>query len=541
MSDLYTNLRDGHSRVGRKRIYTDEKRIDDTNILEVLAKAYTAHCSNVGDMEFLIDYEAGVHPKIRDREKTIRPEVDYRVEDNIAHYVTRFHVGYFWGTPAMYIQRGDKEVHETDNRIEDEGIAGLNEMLRNGENISFKRQHIAKFVEKVGLGHSMVDIRSKDEFDEDFVLKRTDRDGKEHYVGSLCNIYALDSRYTFCVYNNGIGSKKVLGVTYTKREDTSKVFTCYTDRFIYEIRNWEIVSISINPLGMIPIVEWNRDVDLTGCFEHCIADMDALDALVSDASNDSTQRTQDIWWGHNIGLPTDENGNVVEPESGQWVLTFTPQGLNDRASDAKIAPLASTYDSASAQSQIYRKFNHILQKCYVPIQSETSGGGSTGSAMDMSAGWSAAELDALEEQNVIELAAREELKLILRAIKFVPESVLPMDNPIRKIHHTDIDIHFSRRRNYDLSVKANAFATLVGRGVHPRHAIKVCEIFEDSEQVWNDSKDMLLAYQEKVCIAEPQQTGSQATDPEKPLGGDDRILQDTSDQEQNSPRLQMGV
>ena len=164
-----------------------------------------------------------------------------------------------------------------------------------------------------------------------------------------------------------------------------------------------------------------------------------------------------------------DNGNVQEPKSGQWVLTFTPQGLNDRASDAKIAPLASTYDSASAQSQIYRKFNHILQKCYVPIQSETTGGGSTGSAMDMSAGWSAAELDALEEQNSIELAAREELKLILRAIRFVPEDVLPMDNPIRKIHHTDIDIHFSRRRNYDLSVKANAMATLVGRGVHPRH------------------------------------------------------------------------
>lgn len=528
--------------VGRQRIYTDEKFIDDTNILDVLGKAHIKHCMNVQDMDFLIGYEAGIHPSIRERVKKIRSDIDYRVVDNIAHYVTRFHVNYFWGTPAMYIQRGNNEIHRTDANIDDEGITGLNEMLRNGEDITYKRQQIAKFVEKTGIGHSMVDIKLKEEFNDDFQLKYFDKqEGKEHYLDSLCHVYNLDSRYTFCVYHNGVGNKKVLGVTYVLKEDASRKFTCYTDDTIYEIENWEITKIYPNPLMAIPIVEWNRDTDITGCFEHCIEDMDALDAQSSDIANDSTQRTQDIWWGHNVGFQTDENGETKSPKSGDWVLTYTPQGLTDRANDAKIAPLASTYDAASAQNQLYRKFNHILQKCYVPIQSESSGGGSTGSAMDMSAGWSAAELDALGEQNIIELAAREELKLILRAIKFVPEDILAVDDPIRQLHHTDIDIHFSRRRNYDLSVKANAFATLVGRGIHPRHAVKVCEIFEDSEQVWNDSKEMILAYQNKVCVGEPVQSGGEATDPEKEMGADDRILQDLSDQVSNSPRLQSGV
>lgn len=296
--------------VGRKRIYTDEKRIDESNIVLVLGKAYTKHCENIMDIEFLLDYEAGVHPAIRDRQKAIRPDIDYKIEDNIAHYVTRFHIGYFWGTPAMYIQRGNSEVHETDSKIDDEGITGLNEMLRNGEDISFKRQHVGKYVEKVGVGYSMVDIMTADEFDEDFLLKRDDQ-----YVGSLCHVYALDARYTFCIYYNGIGNRKLMGVTYTKREDNSRVFTCYTDDFIYEIKNWEITKKTLNPLRKIPIVEWNRDVDITGCFEHHIGDMDALDAMVSDASNDSTQRTQDIWWGHNIGLPTDDDGNVQDRKS----------------------------------------------------------------------------------------------------------------------------------------------------------------------------------------------------------------------------------
>ena len=527
--------------IGRQRIYTDYKTVDASNILEVLGKTYTKHCENVLDMDFLINYEAGIHPAIRDRKKKVRSDIDYKVVDNIAHYVTRFHVNYVWGTPAMYIQRGNNEIHRTDSNIDDAGITGLNEMLRNGEDITYKRQQIAKFVEKVGIGHSMVDIKLKEEFDDDFQLKGLGDDNKEHYLDSLCHVYNLDSRFTFCVYYNGVGNRKVLGVTYVKRQDTTKTYTCYTDTEIFVVRNNVIIQSYPNPLGIIPIVEWNRDTDLTGCFEHCLDDMDALDAQSSDIANDSTQRTQDIWWGHNVGFETDENGNVKSPRSGEWVVTYTPQGLNDRANDAKIAPLASTYDGASAQNQLYRKFNHILQKCYVPIQAESTGGGSTGSAMDMSAGWSAAELDALGEQNVIELAAREELKLILRAIKFVPNDILPVDDPVRLLHHTDIDIHFSRRRNYDLSVKANAFATLVGRGIHPRHAVKVCEIFEDSEQVWNDSKDMILAYQNKVCVAQPTQTGGEATDPEKEMGEDDRILQDNSDQISNSPRLQSGV
>lgn len=521
-------------KVGRSRIYTDEKEINRDNLISVLGKAYTKHCANVEDMQYLIDYEKGIHPAIRDRVKTIRPDVDYKVVDNIAHYVSRFHIGYFWGTPALYIQRGDDEIHKADEAVDDKGITGLNEMLINGENISSKRQNIANYVEKTGIGHSLVDVKSKEEFMADDMLINADGE----YVSSLCHVYDLDSLYTFCVYHNGVGRKKLLGVTFTIREDTSKRFTCYTDKYIYEVANGEIVSQSVNLLGMIPIVEWRRDVDITGCFEHCLDDMDALDAQASDMANDSTQRTQDIWWAHNVSFE-DENGETHEPKSGEWVQTFTPQGLNDRASDAKIAPLSSTYDGASAQSQLYRKFNHILQKCYVPIQSETSGGGSTGSAMDMSAGWSSAELDALEEQNSIEVSAREELRLILRAIRFVPESVLAINNPIRKLHHTDIDIHFGRRRNYDLSVKANAFSTLIGHGVHPRHALKVCEIFPDNEQVWNDSKQMMVAYQEKVCIQQETSSAEMAT--EKEFGENDRIMQDLSDQVSNSPRLQSGV
>lgn len=519
--------------VGRKRIYTDVKNITRNNVVDVLAKAFAKHCENAQDIQFLLDYDAGMHPAIKQREKTIRPEINYKVVDNIAHYISTFKIGYVWGTESIYIQRGNNEIHKTNPFSDNEGIAGLNEMLINGDDLPTTRQYIGNNVEKTGIGYSLVDIKTEDEYSGKMI------NDNGMYIDSPCHIYNLDPRYTFIVYHNGVGEKEVLGVSFVTKEDTSKHFTCYTDSEIYEIEHGEVVDVFPNLLGMIPIVEWTRSPDRAGCFEHCISDMDALDVIVSDSTNDSTQRTQDIWWGHNVDFQTDENGDIIQPKSGEWVLTTTPPGSSDRAGDAKIAPLASTYDGLSAQTQIYKKFNHILQKCFVPIQQESSGGGSTGSAMDMSAGWSAMELDALREEGTIKIANRKELKLVLRSIKFVPESILPTDSPIRKLHHTDIDLHFPRRRNYDLSVKANALATLLGRGIYPPHCMKAVEIFPDNEQVWLDSMDMMLEYQKKVCIAQPTQTGGQSTDPEKTMGADDRILQDASDQTSNSPIIGM--
>ena len=78
---------------------------------------------------------------------------------------------------------------------------------------------------------------------------------------SLVDVYTLDSRYAFCVYNNGTGQKKVLGVTY--RKVSGKLyFTCFTKECRYEIQSGEIVSVEKNPLKDIPIIEYERSFDI---------------------------------------------------------------------------------------------------------------------------------------------------------------------------------------------------------------------------------------------------------------------------------------
>lgn len=464
--------------IGRQKIFCDEPEITRENIIEVLQKAYSKHRQNVREIQYLIEYERGIQPL--QRQKNIRPDIDIRTNSSLPNYIKKFKLGYHWGSPIMLVQRGNKELHNTDPDTDDSGISALNEALKNGENIGFKDQQMAEFIEICGIGHRMVEPKS-------FPPNVTE------IPESLVNIYTLDSRYAFVVYYNGPGQKELMGVSYSKRKGRN-LFTCFTDTTRFEIESGEIKSENPNLLGMIPIVEYERSVDRTGCFERKTPEIDALNILESDFANETAQHTQELWWGNDIDFQKDEKtGEHKKPKSGDWVLTYS--GGNGNTLNPKIQPLSSTYDRNATLTAIGNQRTTILQDCYVPIQYDNSGGGSTGTATDMSSGWSAAELDALQEQQMTERGKRKELQLILKAISLVPSRVLPEDSPIRKIHVSDLELRFLRKKSVDMSIKANTFATLVSHGINGRHALEYCDMFSDTQQTWNDSKEGIEAYQ----------------------------------------------
>ena len=485
--------------LGRKEIWTDVPEITESNIISVLSKAMGVHAQNVARYNFLLNYEAGEQPL--QRTKSVRPEIDIKCIDNIANEVTEFKLGFLWGNPITFVQRDNDRGSNID-----EGVAELNAAYESA-GMRSKRQQLARYVEITNVGYIYIDIN-------------TDWSEGDSYF----TIEPLDPRFAFVVKSSYyMDHRHMLGVTYRIDDDGNAHITAFTKTQRFEINNYyklvngtkEMIrtgwssgkrSGEKNPLGMIPIVEWFRSYDMQGCFERQIDEMDNLNILISDFSNDVDQNTQVIWHANDVDFPkeivtettTDANGDEVttqkevfaRPESNDWISTNTsPDGKQPF-----IKPLSIGYDYTGILNNILSRRALILQKCFVPQRNDNSGG-STGIAMSDATGWSAAETQACKQQLIMEVCAINELKVVLAAIKKNPHAV---GSKILDLKYSDVLANIKRQKTYELTVKTNALATLIKTGIDGSSAIRTVNMFDDPNQVWNDSKDNITKYQDQL-------------------------------------------
>ena len=502
---------------GRCRIYTDVAKITSENIFQVLEEAMTIHMKNVDNMVLLMRYEKGIQPLVR--KKIIRKEVNIKVSDNLANQITEFKLGYVWGQPITYVQRGNKDLKkstEKENDFQDDSISMLNE-LNDAEYAFSKDQELGRFVEITGVGYQFVDI-------------------KRNFDG-LCpfDLVTLNPLFTFCIYRNSALQEKLAGVTFCRTKNGTVYYTVFTPDTRYEIKDmreitngkkpknpWSFMKHSgeINPLKMIPIVEFNRATDRTGCFERQISDMNALNVEVSDFANAVAQTTQEVFFGVGFELPKDDNGKTQAPVGGQWIIANN----TGNGGTPLLKAISSTFDYSGVQENIVSKRNTILQRAYVPIQTDP-GGGSTGSAMNMSSGWSAAENSACKEEQILRRGKAEIVKLELAAIKASTDT--PYDSPLLKLKYSDVKPKFIRNKTYDRATKVNSMVAMINCGVNGRIAMEQVDLFPDVAQAWADSRDMIEKYQKSLIKKDgPQQQTQQK-----------RTMSDLSDQTGNSPIL----
>lgn len=500
---------------GRRRIYTDVEKITKENIFQVLEEAMLVHMENANNMVTLMRYEKGIQPLVR--KKTIRKEVDIRVQDNLANQITEFKLGYVWGQPITYVQRGNKDLSKStdkQNDSQDDAISMLNE-LNDSEYAFSKDQELGRFVEINGIGYQFVDIKKSD-------------DGFAPF-----DLVTLNPLFTFCIYRNSALQEKLAGVTFRKTKDGTVYYTVFTPDRRYEIKDmtkitnddkpenpWSFMQRNgeKNPFGKIPIVEFNRATDRTGCFERQISDMNALNIEVSDFANSVAQTTQEIFFGVGFDLPKDDNGKTQSPVGGQWIIANS----TGNGGTPLLKAVSSTFDYQGVQENIVSKRNMILQKAYVPIQTDP-GGGSTGSAMNMSSGWSAAENSACKEEQILRRGKAEIVELELIAIQ--KTNSMPYDSPLRNLKFSDVKPKFIRNKTYDLATKVNSMVAMINAGVHGRVAMEQVDLFPDVAQAWADSRKTIEQYQKSLIKKETQQQ------PQK------REMADLSDQTGNSPIL----
>ena len=469
---------------GRQKLIANKVIKTDADLLEVLSFVLPIHFKNAYEIRWLKNYDKGIQP-ILNREKTVRPDINNRVVENHAHEIVEFKVGFEFGQPITYVQRDTTTDKE-------EQVNKLNEMFFN-ENKPSLDQELAENFKICGVGYRAI------------------LPNKEPDALSKFKLLNLEPENTFVVYSPDVYGKPVLaGTYYIVPEDTlpgGKIYAViYTADYIYSMEgianpiSLGITDKEINPMGMIPIVEYVNDYQRMGCFERVIPLMDMLNVVESDRANGLSQFVQSFIWFDNVDIDATDFDTLMDKGG---IVTKSTDGLQ-----ANIKAIQNQLDQSDSQSLSDNIYDMILRLTATPGR-EQSTGGNTGQAIMLGgSGWQLAEEAATRMEPIFKQSDRETLRIAIHLAK-------QLDVGITDLTISDIDIKFARNKVSNLLTKTQGLLNMLQAGVHPQVAITNSDLFSDPQQVYKVSEPYLSKW---------------LADAEAEISDDDMDIENTTEQ-----------
>lgn len=440
---------------GRRVIYSNVSEITKENVVDVLRKAFTTHLRNKNEMEYLYRYYKGAQPIIN-RKKDVRPEIKNIVIENRANEIVSFKVGYLMGEPVQYVSRGDDETVA-------KNVTTLNNYVLS-EDKPTKDKELAEWAHICGTSYriALPDEKADVELDE-----------------APFEMYTLDPRFSFVVYQNSLGEPPLMGVKYIEKEKATRVFSVYTSDHYYEIENFEIVKDEDQILG-IPIVEYPLNNARLGAFEVVLPLLDAINNVDSNRLDGVEQFIQALMLFHNVDISSDDYTKLRQDGAIKF-KDIDPQ------LKAEIKYLVEEMNQTQTQTLIDHLYDTVLTICGMPNRNGGSSTSDTGSAVIMRDGWSAAEARAKDTELMFKKSEKEFLKLVLRICNDLADLSLKLSS---------LEIRFTRRNYENISEKANVLVTMLNNPkIAPQLAFTHCGMFSDPQ----------IAYAMSMTYAEEQE------------------------------------
>lgn len=454
---------------GRRMIKTDATEVTIDNVVTILRKALPYHWKNRSEIQYLWAYYKGKQP-VLNREKQVRPEITNRIVENRANEIVSFKSGYLMGEPLQYVSRGNGE------NLAD-AINQLNEFVF-AEEKSAKDKELADWFHICGTSFRMI---------------LPDEEGEED--DSPFEIYTLDPRNTFVVYNNGLGNKPILGVKYVVDENGVVHYSCYSKYEYFEIVESKIVNVQPHILGDIPIIEYPLNLARIGAFELVIPLLDAINLTDSNRLDGVEQFIQALMLFHNVDISSDDYQKLRE-EGAIKFKDIDPQ------LKAEISYLISSLNQGETQTLVDHMYQTVLTICGMPNRNGGSSTSDTGSAVIMRDGWSAAEARAKDSELMFKKSERRFLRLVLN----ICHTLVGMDLKV-----SNIEIRFTRRNYENILQKAQVLDLMLKNNkIHPRLAFEHCGLFVDSDLAYTLSAEYAEEQERKAKEQLEQQMAMKA-------------------------------
>lgn len=443
---------------GRRMILTDETEVNIGNVVQILRKALPYHWKNRSEISYLWSYYKGRQP-ILNRVKEVRPEITNKIVENRANEIVSFKSGYLMGEPLQYVSRGNAE------NIAD-AINQLNEFVF-AEEKPAKDKELADWFHICGTSFRMVLPDEKAGEDDE----------------SPFEIYTLDPRNTFVVYNNGLGNKPILGVKYVVDENGVVHYSCYSDHEYFEIVESKVVSYDTHILGEIPIIEYPLNMARIGAFELVIPLLDAINLTDSNRLDGVEQFIQALMLFHNVDISSEDFDELRE----RGAIKFKDI---DPQLKAEINYLVSNLNQGETQTLVDHMYQTVLTICGMPNRNGGSSTSDTGSAVIMRDGWSAAEARAKDSELMFKKSERIFLKVVLNICRTLADMDLKVCN---------VEIRFTRRNYENILQKAQVLDLMLKNNkIHPRLAFEHCGLFVDSDLAYTLSAEYAEEQEQKA-------------------------------------------
>lgn len=437
---------------GRKMILSDytEAELNSDTIGKILTAKFSEHEANVNELNYLYDFYKGKQP-ILEKVKKVRENINHKVVENNAYFLVEFKKGYVFGEPIQYVQRGDAA---------DKEILRLNSYML-AEEKQTKDSDLAEWLYIAGVAPRMI-LPEKENEESPF------------------SIYNLDPRNAFVVYNNGLGNKPLMGVTYFTKEDGTIKGSVYTKKDIYEIEGLAhkvtVKRVDKNPMNRVNILEYTLNKSRLGIIEVV---KDLLNTLNDIDSNDMDAIDQFVQ-----SLVVFVN-NDVDAETFKELMDLGAVKVKTENPSTPADVKLLTNDLSHADTKVYydRIYNQMLTIVGIPSKNDKASGGDTGQARLLGEGWTMADERAKQDENAFKRSAREELKMILDICK------RSIGSGIKNVEIKDIDIKFTRNKTDNMLVKAQSLLNLKNAQVSPDIAMTVCGLFSDPNETYYKSKE----------------------------------------------------
>lgn len=443
---------------GRRMILIDETEVNIGNVVQILRKALPYHWKNRSEISYLWSYYKGRQP-ILNRVKEVRPEITNKIVENRANEIVSFKSGYLMGEPLQYVSRGNAENIAN-------AINQLNEFVF-AEEKPAKDKELADWFHICGTSFRMVlpDEMAGEDDESPF------------------EIYTLDPRNTFVVYNNGLGNKPILGVKYVVDENGVVHYSCYSDHEYFEIVESKVVSYDTHILGEIPIIEYPLNMARIGAFELVIPLLDAINLTDSNRLDGVEQFIQALMLFHNVDISSEDFDELRE----RGAIKFKDI---DPQLKAEINYLVSNLNQGETQTLVDHMYQTVLTICGMPNRNGGSSTSDTGSAVIMRDGWSAAEARAKDSELMFKKSERIFLKVVLNICRTLADMDLKVCN---------VEIRFTRRNYENILQKAQVLDLMLKNNkIHPRLAFEHCGLFVDSDLAYTLSAEYAEEQEQKA-------------------------------------------